>query len=463
MSFRQSSAFNILKGKVAWRFKKCLFSVTNASAPVHSAYAAIKASADLKPLASYLTPILFLIIIFVLIQGSVFGLEPDEGDNTVGWIQIVKGGFKDIELEILAPLVEFQGSLYAGSTHKTAGCQIWRTSDGNSWEAVVGQDAKTPSGFGNPNNKSINDMLVFGTRLYAGIWNEIDGAQLWRSADGVVWEVVVGNSQTLSGFNKQENSGITSIGSFRDMLFAGTGSLYCKDGVELWFSKDYGDTWEPVAGERFTLQLALARESKYLLDMEVFKDALYVATGDQRTGGSVIWRSYDGWLWNAVVGSPSVYDAGMGNPNHDMIYELEVFKDYLYAAVLSFSREGGALWRSNDGVVWEVISGDNAVYPSGFGDRANFGLVALSVFEGSLYVGTSNEEGAQIWASQDGLQWKQIIGPNGILQSGFGNKNNRAVNGFCVFQGNLYVGLHNPKEGGQLWRFGTKNKGWVNQ
>ena len=56
MSRRQLSALSILKGRCWWRDKKWRFSVTNAAAPVHSAYAAIKASAGLKPKRSYFRP-----------------------------------------------------------------------------------------------------------------------------------------------------------------------------------------------------------------------------------------------------------------------------------------------------------------------------------------------------------------------------------------------------------------------
>jgi len=55
--FRQVSAVMTLKGRPLWRDKKCLFSVTNASAPVHSVYAAINASAGLRPIDSYFVPI----------------------------------------------------------------------------------------------------------------------------------------------------------------------------------------------------------------------------------------------------------------------------------------------------------------------------------------------------------------------------------------------------------------------
>lgn len=56
MSFRHFLAVKTLKGKSGLRVRKCLFSVTRMSALTHSAYAAIKASAILKPLISYFTP-----------------------------------------------------------------------------------------------------------------------------------------------------------------------------------------------------------------------------------------------------------------------------------------------------------------------------------------------------------------------------------------------------------------------
>jgi len=56
MSFRQFSALRILKGRLECCLKKCLFSDTSASAPVHSTYAAIKASAGFSPCNSYLDP-----------------------------------------------------------------------------------------------------------------------------------------------------------------------------------------------------------------------------------------------------------------------------------------------------------------------------------------------------------------------------------------------------------------------
>ena len=56
MRFRHFSAVKILNGKLLWWVKKWRFSLTKISAPTYSVYAAIKASAGLKPAASYLAP-----------------------------------------------------------------------------------------------------------------------------------------------------------------------------------------------------------------------------------------------------------------------------------------------------------------------------------------------------------------------------------------------------------------------
>lgn len=55
-TLRACSAVSTLNGRSERRVRKCRFSVISASAPTHSVYAAMKASADFNPLVSYLTP-----------------------------------------------------------------------------------------------------------------------------------------------------------------------------------------------------------------------------------------------------------------------------------------------------------------------------------------------------------------------------------------------------------------------
>lgn len=391
-------------------------------------------------------PCILYFVLFLFLQ---------EGVSAGGWDQVIKGGFGHPGAHV-SKMIEFNGQLYVALFDEgKGGCRIWRSPDGLSWEVVVGPGGALPPGFGDSDNQSVDEFVIHRGWLFASTWNEVKGAQLWRSRDGAAWELVVGAGASMSGgFGKLENSGITALETFSDTLFAGTGSLYCKDGVELWVSKDDGVAWEALAGERVAALTALARESKYFLALEAYDGHLYVSTGDQRAGGAEIWRTRDGRFWEAVVGAPSPYRASMGNPEQDMIDELRVFKGCLYAGVRNYLGRGGALWRTCDGTAWDVISGDaNALYPSGLGDAANFGISALAEFSGRLYLGTSNEEGSQLWLSEDGLRWEKTVGPGAVISSGFGNAHNQAISALVVFKGYLYAGTANRQDGAELWRF----------
>lgn len=56
MKLKHFSAVKTLNGNLLWRVRKWRFSLTRISAPTYSVYAAMKASAGLKPSVSYLAP-----------------------------------------------------------------------------------------------------------------------------------------------------------------------------------------------------------------------------------------------------------------------------------------------------------------------------------------------------------------------------------------------------------------------
>lgn len=395
------------------------------------------------------------LIISLFASHSADAYQLDDPRRAGDWTEVARGGFGTASLVIIGPLAEFQGQMYAATMHQTAGAEVWRSFDGTVWEPVVGAGAATAAGFGDPSNKSINKIASDGEWLFAALWNDASGGQIWRSADGVTWEASVGpGAAHPPGFGKAENTGVTALGVFNGMVFAGTGSAHCKDGVELWLSRDHGATWEPVAGERFALRTALARESKYFLDIAEFNGAVYISTGDQRTGGSEIWRATDGWNWQPVVGAPTKYRAGMGKASDDMIYDLEPFGGRLYAGVLNWLREGGSMWRSDrDGDDWEVlIGGDVKPRTAGFGNAANFGITRLCPLGSHLYASTSNEQGAELWRSADGEVWEQVMGPQAGVPAGFGSAGNRAINGLFSYHGVLFASTDNPQAGAEIWR-----------
>ena len=59
----------------------------------------------------------------------------------------------------------------------------------------------------------------------------------------------------------------------------------------------------------------------------------------------------------------------------------------------------------------------------GFGDYHNTTISAAAVFDGSLYLGTTTDDGTELWSSGDGTTWHQVN------SDGFGDGGNIAVGG----------------------------------
>jgi hypothetical protein len=152
-------------------------------------------------------------------------------------------------------------------------CQVWRSGDGSSWEAV------TTDGFGDPNNISMGGWAILDGYLYIGTLNDISGAQLWRSNDGTLWEPVV-----QDGFGDLNNIKIESLLTFESYLFAGTQNNVT--GLEVWRSPD-GTTWSQVNADGFGDSNNYA--TLWSNATTVFQEWMYMGDWNFANGGE-IWR-----------------------------------------------------------------------------------------------------------------------------------------------------------------------------
>jgi hypothetical protein len=130
---------------------------------------------------------------------------------------------------------------------------------------------------------------------------------------------------------------------------------------------------------------------------------------------------------------------------------FHVFKDALYVAsdnVISLPDWAEApeqIWRSFDGVNWDMVVGD------GFGYSPVDGLGGFADYKGYLYVGTGTIDTSsglvgQLWRSWDGLHWKQVDISSLLSQ------NDVKVDGGFVYHGKLYIYTVNYIEGGSVFR-----------
>ena len=353
---------------------------------------------------------------------SLPALAPD----VPGWQQVNSSGFGDPQTREVTALEPFNSYLYAG-THNPIdpeplydGAQIFRSSDGVAWTPV------TQPGFGNAHDiapPAILDFTVFKGYLYASTGRG-NASQIWRTSNGTIWAPM-----DVTGFSDPDNVDITTLAEYGGKLYAGVTNQV--SGVQIWssFTGD-NNSWTKQTTP------AVPEMASSVTGFAVFDGALYAAVAFESDAPLQIWRSYGG-AWTTIVSD------GFGDSNTTLTGGMAVFGGYLYVGAGN-TVNGAQLWRSSDGENWS-----QAITPV-FGDVNNLKVEMVSVFLNQLYVSVKNAAtGIEIWRSADGTTWERVN------QDGFGDKNNTGTNwsnATADFLGQLYVGTANTVDGGELWR-----------
>jgi hypothetical protein len=156
-----------------------------------------------------------------------------------------------------------------------------------------------------------------------------------------------------------------------------------------------------------------------------------------------VWRTEDGLNFRQVVGPDSQAPSGFGIPENFTLYDLRAYRGYLYAGTGNFN--GFSLHRTADGINWEEIGRDGMGAPgNGEQNTTNPGnnfAWRFEVFEDQLWLGIHNYQGARLWKTENGLDWTEVAGPNGIYApEGFGNPDNWGVRSLETYKDKLYIG-----------------------
>lgn len=236
--------------------------------------------------------------------------------NGISWTEVITDGFGD-SLNGIARFALFDNELYV-STWNLGGTEIWRTSNGIQWEQFIN------AGLGNSNNNGAIASEIFQGQLYWGVMNGTDSAQVWRT-NGITTTMVI-----THGFGITDNLAVSSLAVFGDDLYAGT---WNKWGVEVWRTSD-GLAWSRVLN-------GLDNPFGYEINaLEVYRGNLYLVVQCDATGLQV-WRTSNGIDWHQVG------FAGFGDLNNKWSYwdnATTVFKDQLYIATNNF-KTGGEVWQ----------------------------------------------------------------------------------------------------------------------
>gem|GEM_PF-1427924 len=122
--------------------------------------------------------------------------------------------------------------------------EVWRSSDGDNWEKVVGDGDPYGNGMGfsqydqeNMANDAVTSTAVFNGYLYLGTENANSKSSIWRTADGTQWEKVL----DFFSLGEKYNHYIWRLIPFQGRLFVGTFNVGPKTlpkvtGAQVWAS-----------------------------------------------------------------------------------------------------------------------------------------------------------------------------------------------------------------------------------
>ena len=180
----------------------------------------------------------------------------------------------------------WSGHLYLGLRDFDGGAKLLRSRDGSQWESI------TSSGFGDKNNGDIYGLANFNGRIYCGTYNGVfqghgmslpsSGGQIWRSENGIDWELVV-----KGGLGNINNQDMWSFMEFHDHLYVGT-----------WNPDSGGQIWRSIDGKTFSQAFTTdSPDQSYIRSFAVNDNKIYASTGKSSL---VIYESTDGLYWRDI-------------------------------------------------------------------------------------------------------------------------------------------------------------------
>jgi hypothetical protein len=269
------------------------------------------------------------------------------------------------ESGMAAVTIGSSGFVAGGFSHTVAvggtDAAVWVSPDGRSWQRVADEggvfgDAMSVNGA--ESDQFISDVAGGNLGVVAvgadGRVLDFDAA-VWFSSDGAVWERSPDDSSVLGGDGNQFMHAVIQVGG----LVVAVGES--DDEAAAWVSED-GRQWSHAE---------VADDSDGVVDPSVMLDVAATSDGLIAVGGagvdshSAVWLSADGFTWSrlpdSMAGQQSGFETGMRPMTAVALGEQGVVaigaqllpdEDPSYA---DSSTSGPLVWRSADGVVWELL------------------------------------------------------------------------------------------------------------
>lgn len=268
----------------------------------------------------------------------------------------------------------FQGKLYVGVTNPSTGGEIWRTADGLEWERVADE------GLGKSANIDFSPGLVYHDQLYmvsatTGGLDKLKGFDIFRTSDGQTWEKVVsdgfnvGPERNIVGWLTEFKGELYLTGQTMDpriLIPTQPSERIPPKGFQLYKSSD-GANWTQVGKDGF------GADSSYTANMMVLGGLAYLGVYDYHEGNQ-LWKSTDGKDWELIFRQPYPSWFSLGSGPVD-------FQGHLLW-VDSDLKRGVEIWRTDEQVVAEetttTLGGDTSATTTDTGSGGSGGTTATA-------------------------------------------------------------------------------------
>ncbi len=222
----------------------------------------------------------------------------------------------------------------------------------------------TPTAAAFSGNRGVYSGAEYSNRIFIGTGGSAGSAQVW-AYDGTNW-----TQQSLPGF-PTDNYYAWCMTVFNNALYLGT--VDYSHAAQLW--KYDGTSWSQVNIPGFS------SNNYAVASIAVFNNRLYIGTSNTLGSGAEIW-STDGSSWTKLT--------GFGR--NDAATAMAVFNGTLFIGTTNYATNAvGQLWAYDGASLTQVTA------PGSFGSAGNSGIVSLTGTNDTLYAGTYNNTGAEIW------------------------------------------------------------------
>ncbi len=347
---------------------------------------------------------------------------------------IMNGGTANIAS--ISAMAVYNGSLYVGTFKDVPGstgqAEVYRYSGTNTtWERVSSATPGTIGGTGTPTSgiASVSAMTVFDGRLYIGT-SKMNQAEIYRYDGGTTWiKVSNGTAGTIGGTASID--GVSSMAVYQGQLYVGTREHTTTAGTAQIFryNNDAGASGWTVLNSTAGTFVATNTVGVWAVTNMVVKNG-YLYFGVLKPGDADVLRYQGGtgiagpalsmnlaaltgsFLINGTAVTQFSEVTAMATYNGNLIVGLSKPNG---AEVLMLSDGGATTTVPNSWLRLNLAAGQMATG----GTSGIDAITSLAVYNGSLYVGTSEANSAEIYRYTGGSErFFKVSGAAGTIKTG---------------------------------------------